>query len=174
MAVDTRDKRSSAINVGSPWRGLLPAPDAAPETQADRQHAALMYSGILAGGVIPPTPAVEAFSGGWPVRYKKWPLPPPTFPTPVEAAPEIMAFGTTPETELVPHWIKTGIKKRGGLYIPRMVRLIERPAPMPRKARRRKMAPEAEPGVSADEVIRKWRRQEEENLVMMLISTGEL
>ena len=52
MAIDTRDKRSSAIFVGQPWRNMLPAPDAAAEDQSDRQHVALMYRGILAGGDI--------------------------------------------------------------------------------------------------------------------------
>ena len=49
MAIDSRNKRSSAINVGSPWRGMLPAPDGT-LNQADRQHVGLHYSGILAGG----------------------------------------------------------------------------------------------------------------------------
>jgi hypothetical protein len=48
MPVDTRDKRSSAIMVGLPFRGQLPAPDAGAEDQGDRQHVALMYRGILA------------------------------------------------------------------------------------------------------------------------------
>ena len=47
MAVDTRNKRSSAINVASPWRGMLPAPDGAID-QADRQHVGFNYAGILA------------------------------------------------------------------------------------------------------------------------------
>jgi hypothetical protein len=51
MPVDTRNKRSSAINVASPWRSQLPAPDGA-VTQPDRQHAALMYSGISASTVV--------------------------------------------------------------------------------------------------------------------------
>lgn len=52
MAVDTRNKRSSAINIASPWRSMLPLPDGTID-QADRQHAALHYSGILAGLVFP-------------------------------------------------------------------------------------------------------------------------
>lgn len=47
MAIDTRDKRSSAIQVGLPWRGFFPAPDGA-LNQADRQHTCLVYRGILA------------------------------------------------------------------------------------------------------------------------------
>lgn len=37
MAINTADKRSSAINIGSPWRGMLPLPDAAIDF-GDRQH----------------------------------------------------------------------------------------------------------------------------------------
>lgn len=47
MAIDTRDKRSSAVNITLPWRGLYPAPDGALD-QADRQHVALLYRGISA------------------------------------------------------------------------------------------------------------------------------
>ena len=49
MPVDSRDKRSSAINVGSPWRALLPVPDGT-IGQADRQHVPFMYRGITASG----------------------------------------------------------------------------------------------------------------------------
>lgn len=58
MAIDTRVKRSSAINVGSPWRSMLPEPDGA-IGQGDRQATAYLYSGILAtvqqGGAGGPT-----------------------------------------------------------------------------------------------------------------------
>ena len=54
MAVDTRDKRSSAINLSNPWRGMLPTPGTI--TQPDRQHVPYMYSGIAAtsggGGAV--------------------------------------------------------------------------------------------------------------------------
>lgn len=56
MAIDTRDKRSSAINIGSPWRGMLPLPDGA-INQGDRQHVAFLYRGIAASGGS--TPAAE-------------------------------------------------------------------------------------------------------------------
>lgn len=46
MAVDTRDKRSSVIGINAP---LFPNPDGSLATQADRQHVAWCYSGILAG-----------------------------------------------------------------------------------------------------------------------------
>lgn len=55
MAIDSRNKRSSAINVASPWRSMLPLPDGTID-QADRQHAALHYSGILAGLIFPAVP----------------------------------------------------------------------------------------------------------------------
>lgn len=45
MAIDTADKRNSAIHVLSPWRGMLPLPDGT-IGDADRQHVALLYSGI--------------------------------------------------------------------------------------------------------------------------------
>lgn len=49
MAVDTRDKRSSAIGVSLPWRGMYPLADGAAFNQEDRQHVAFAYRGILAG-----------------------------------------------------------------------------------------------------------------------------
>ena len=52
MALDTRDKRASAIHVGMPWRGLLPLPDGAALDQGDRQQVAFMYRGILAGAPV--------------------------------------------------------------------------------------------------------------------------
>lgn len=55
MAIDTALKRASALNVGSPWRGILPLPDGT-VAAADRQVVALHYSGILAGAAVPPDP----------------------------------------------------------------------------------------------------------------------
>ena len=46
MAVDTRDKRASAIGL-IPWLLQGPTPDAA-FSQADRQQIAFTYRGILA------------------------------------------------------------------------------------------------------------------------------
>ena len=43
MALDTANKRSSAVNVASPWRGMLPLPDGA-IGKADRQHVGLHYA----------------------------------------------------------------------------------------------------------------------------------
>jgi hypothetical protein len=54
MAIDTANKRYSACWVGLPWRGILPFPDGTID-QADRQHIAFLYSGILASGVTPST-----------------------------------------------------------------------------------------------------------------------
>jgi hypothetical protein len=43
--MDTRNKRSSAIGVGLPWRGQLPAPDGTID-ELDRAHVAFLYAGI--------------------------------------------------------------------------------------------------------------------------------
>lgn len=48
MALDTANKRSSAINVSSPWRARLPFPDGT-VAQLDRQHVNFMYAGISSG-----------------------------------------------------------------------------------------------------------------------------
>ena len=65
MAIDTRDKRSSAVNAGSPWRGLLPGPDGT-LNQADRQHAGLFYRGILAAVAAGEQPARRRYWAFWP------------------------------------------------------------------------------------------------------------
>lgn len=62
--MDTRDKRSSAIQTGLPWRGFFPTPDGTIE-QADRQHTCLMYAGILAAEPqisLTGSPTREAFT----------------------------------------------------------------------------------------------------------------
>lgn len=51
MPVDTRNKRSSAIQTMIPWRGMLPVPDGT-VGQADRQHVAYIYAGISASGAV--------------------------------------------------------------------------------------------------------------------------
>jgi hypothetical protein len=53
MAVDTRDKRSSAIHLMWPWRNQLPTPSGAIPVGL-RQEIALLYSGISSG----PAPTV--------------------------------------------------------------------------------------------------------------------
>ena len=51
MAVDTRRKRMSASNAANPFARLLPLADGTID-QADRQHAAGYYSGILATALV--------------------------------------------------------------------------------------------------------------------------
>ena len=54
MAIDSRQKRMSVMNLGCPWRGPLVDATEAGFTQGNRQAAAFMYSGIAAlisGGV---------------------------------------------------------------------------------------------------------------------------
>lgn len=48
MAIDSKAKRISAINVACPWRALLPPADGS-ISQSDRQHLAGIYGGIAAG-----------------------------------------------------------------------------------------------------------------------------
>ena len=45
MALDTRNKRASAVGLALAWRMVLPHPDGTIAT-ADRQQAALCYAGI--------------------------------------------------------------------------------------------------------------------------------
>jgi hypothetical protein len=53
MALDSRQKRMSAMHLSAPWRGpLVDAPEGG-TTQGNRQAAAWMYSGILASGGAP-------------------------------------------------------------------------------------------------------------------------
>lgn len=47
MALDTRDKRDSAIHLGLPWRMRFPVPDGSLAAGADRAHLALLYRGIV-------------------------------------------------------------------------------------------------------------------------------
>lgn len=49
MAIDTANKRSSAIDVSSPWRSRLPFPDGSVGSD-DRAHAAGYYSGLTVSG----------------------------------------------------------------------------------------------------------------------------
>lgn len=55
MAMDTRQKRMSAMHPASPWRGPMVDATESGFTQGNRQAAAFMYSGILAGGAAAPT-----------------------------------------------------------------------------------------------------------------------
>lgn len=51
MAIDSKQKRMSAIHVGMPWRGAMVDPAESGFNQGNRQAAAYMYSGI--GGSAP-------------------------------------------------------------------------------------------------------------------------
>ena len=59
LAVDTKLKRMSAINVGCPWRALLPDPDGT-VGQPDRQVVPFLYSGITADPPDPTVPIVAS------------------------------------------------------------------------------------------------------------------
>jgi hypothetical protein len=52
MAIDTASKRRSILGITSPTVRPIPFPDGT-ISQGDRQHFALMYSGILWGTVVP-------------------------------------------------------------------------------------------------------------------------
>lgn len=61
--MNTAAKRSSAINVRSPWRGQLPFPDGTIGA-GDRQATATMYSGILAEAAVAEESADTFVAGG--------------------------------------------------------------------------------------------------------------
>lgn len=63
--MDTALKRASALNVSSPWRGILPMPDGSVD-QVDRQVVPFMYAGITAAGA----PAV-ALNDDWIIRARR-------------------------------------------------------------------------------------------------------
>lgn len=50
MPIDSRQKRMSALNLRSPWRGPLVDATESGFTQGNRQAANVLYSGILAAG----------------------------------------------------------------------------------------------------------------------------
>lgn len=55
--MDTATKRFGAVNLGSPWRNTVPAPDGS-FGAGDRQTLTYLYPGILFGG---PAPAEVTF-----------------------------------------------------------------------------------------------------------------
>lgn len=57
MALDTRDRRASALFWNRGIGRVYPNPDGAIASQADRQQIALVYRGILAGLPIPNVPS---------------------------------------------------------------------------------------------------------------------
>lgn len=50
MAIDTRDRRSAAVQPGCPWRNMLPAPNAGLSAE-DRAQTAGQYSGLVGAPV---------------------------------------------------------------------------------------------------------------------------
>lgn len=61
MAVDSRQKRMSAMNLMCPWRGPMVDATESGTTQGNRQAAAYLYSGILAGVVAAVSAAIGIF-----------------------------------------------------------------------------------------------------------------
>jgi hypothetical protein len=65
MAVDTRNKRASVVNVSLPWRGIWPTPDGTIDRQ-DRSEALGLYDGISfvasTAGVLSVTEGADASS----------------------------------------------------------------------------------------------------------------
>lgn len=59
MAMDTANKRASAMQPRCAWRGLWPIPDGT-IGQGDRQQTSFMYSGIL-----PESPSSTSLVGQW-------------------------------------------------------------------------------------------------------------
>jgi hypothetical protein len=49
VALDTANKRASAIDVTIPWRGMLPFPDGTLDL-GDKYQVGLMYRGFVTGG----------------------------------------------------------------------------------------------------------------------------
>ncbi len=59
MAIDTRDKRSSAMFIGLPFRSLGLQPDAGVD-MGERAAVAYLYSGLDYSGGGPPDPGTNA------------------------------------------------------------------------------------------------------------------
>lgn len=62
MALDTRNKRASAIGIAIAARLVLPAADGA-ISSADRAHLAYGYAGIQAGSPVPAPDGVVVVEG---------------------------------------------------------------------------------------------------------------
>ena len=86
MALDTVNKRLSAIHVGLPWRGILPLPDGAID-QGDRQIIALLSNAVQAGVFVP-------------VRVYRATVQVPTRTAVVVKPPTRMAFAVKPPTRM--------------------------------------------------------------------------
>ena len=52
MALDSVQKRMSALNPSCPWRGPLVDAAEAGFTEGNRAAAAFMYSGLIVGGTV--------------------------------------------------------------------------------------------------------------------------
>lgn len=66
MAIDTAQRRVSASSIALGMFGPIIVPDGS-LTQPDRQSAAMLYPGILAGDSAPaPEVAATVVTGGWP------------------------------------------------------------------------------------------------------------
>lgn len=65
--IDTANKRLSSVHTFLPFRGLGTLPTGT-ITQDQRQALALLYSGILAGEVVP---VVGGARGGWSAKETK-------------------------------------------------------------------------------------------------------
>lgn len=52
MAIDTREKRASALNPACPWRGIWPLPDGAVTTGGDWAQTDFMYVLAGSGGAV--------------------------------------------------------------------------------------------------------------------------
>lgn len=65
MAIDTRDRRASAIGVLKPYSFVLPNPDVLAEDQADRQQLTLVYRGILSSAYLPAFPTQFTYAAAW-------------------------------------------------------------------------------------------------------------
>ncbi|MGH7179991.1 MAG: hypothetical protein ACREJC_21620 [Tepidisphaeraceae bacterium] len=63
MAIDTRDRRASCINFDLPCGRVYPNPDGSLASQADRQHMAGKYPGILAGAAAEGQPIMRRWGG---------------------------------------------------------------------------------------------------------------
>lgn len=64
MAIDTRDKRASALGIVLSVALTLPAADGALD-QGDRQQVAFNYRGILAAAAVPIVPVTVFLEGGF-------------------------------------------------------------------------------------------------------------
>lgn len=65
MALDSRDRRASALACGLAFLAILPAPDGLALDQGDRQQTACCYRGIAAGPPVLVVTSTLALEGGF-------------------------------------------------------------------------------------------------------------